>query len=220
MEGGSGPGSCREPRSACGSHVPIDSYVLMDTLVQHPRCQNWFVIFVFFLFLSSSELPIYFFSLNSSFSTQKKWKKSRISFKNCGIFNIFTRISWIPEVLGAGSRFRGGIYWNSLFFIEIYWFFIEIQWKLLNFIEFRWISNGFPMKSIGIHKNPIEFIGNLMNFLLKTNKKQRSRAGGPGGPPLFANCRQLEPGPKCIFLSKGELRVRIEANSWCYEIVW
>ena len=193
----------------------------MDTLVQHPRCQNWFVIFCFFFvpfIIWTSHLL--FFVEQFIFHTKKNVKRSRISFKNCGIFNIFTRISWIPEVLGAGSRFRGGIYWNLLFFIEIYWFFIGIQWKLLNFIEFRWISNGFPMKSIGIHKNSIDFIENLLNFLLKNNKKQRSRAGDPGDPPLFANCRQLEPPPKRIFLSKGELRGRIEANSWCYEIVW
>ena len=119
----------------------------------------------------------------------------------------FHRISWIFEVLGAGGRSQSGNLWNSLIF----------YWNLLNF---QWISNGFPMKSIGIHKNPIDFIENLLNLLLKTNKKQRSRAGDPGDPPLFATFRELEHRPKRIFLSKGELRGRIEANSWCYEIVW
>ena len=58
----------------------------------------------------------------------------------------------------------------------------------------------FEMKSIGIHKNPIEFIENLMNFLLKTSKNKGHGLEDPGAPhfsPIVASWNPIQNASFC-----------------------
>ena len=223
MEGGSGPGSCREPRSACGSHVPIDMFwwILWSSTQGARIVFLYFVYYFLFTIWTLIYSFIYFlfgWMIDSLSQKHQKFRDFRPKFAELSAillgFREFSR-SW-ERAVGPAAGFIENhwilliFHWNLLNFIEIYWFFNEIYWNLLEFNRFYW-------KSKEIHCNPYWF---TKHFLLKTIKKQRSRAGDPGDPPLFANFRELEPPPKRIFLSKGELRGRIEANSCCFGIVW
>ena len=67
-----------------------------------PKAPELICDFCFFLFLSSSELPIYFFSLNSSFFTQKKMEKVENFIQKLRNFQHF--YSNFVDSRGFGSR--------------------------------------------------------------------------------------------------------------------
>ena len=155
----------------------------MDTLVQHPRCQNCiFVLCILFPFYHLNfDLFFYLFffgwMIDSLSQKHQKFRDFRPKFAEFSAilleFCEFSR-SWEPAGSGAG-------------FLENYWIlliFIEICCDLLKFIGNYWNSLNFQWICNGIHWNSLEsnrFSWKSIVFSIKKPLKNKGHGLGTRG---------------------------------------